>query len=188
MGQILFGKLRRDVMILAHSAEGDDATDMKEAAEAAIRQGRAEEVFVVEASFYMAASGIAWGNIDAPIERAQELPSSVPLLNPGSSSAQESLDVPDVEVTSVRNEIRKAAEDGPKGPDTGLADQLKRESTGGSPIVADASGKAPKANEQPLSNENRDTPTEEGQAQAKTDAKPKPDTTAEVAPKKPTST
>lgn len=85
---VAVGRLRRDTMILASS---EDANEMNELASAAVREGRAAEVFIFEAVGYFSESEVDF--IPAPIEsRAQRADSGEarpPLLNPSTGEQAE---------------------------------------------------------------------------------------------------
>lgn len=121
-GSIVLSRLRRDVMILA-VADGESA---KAVAEAAVREGRAAEAWVLSFSDYFSESAIAWGNVDTHTVSAVDKPQSVAPLNPGVGE-QESLDEPkDVDLTSPREEQKRAADAQAKAidiPDTGTNSQ-----------------------------------------------------------------
>lgn len=110
---ILFGRLRRDTMILN---SGEDASALEKEAEEAVRTGRMQETFLVACSAYFTASAIAWD----PEGNSGEA-SSVPPLNPGGpEDEQERTDQKGArEMTSIPKEREAIAAESPVGPDTG---------------------------------------------------------------------
>jgi hypothetical protein len=114
MTKVLFGRLRRDTMILLVDAQGE--LDMEKEAEKAVREGRAQEAFVVEASSYFTASDINW---DPEGTNARSAPASVPPLNPGAGEQETTDQSSAVPATTLQQEREAVAKDSPSGPDTG---------------------------------------------------------------------
>lgn len=97
---ILIGRLRRDVMMLGHG----NAKDLKAEAEAAVKEGRAAETFVIAVEAYFSEADHNW---DPEGTNARSKPSDVPPLNPGAGE-QQSLTTSDRPFTTPRLEIEKA--------------------------------------------------------------------------------
>lgn len=123
---ILFGTLRRDVMVLG-VFDSDDDNDPAAEATKAVEQGRAQTAFTVLAESFASASDVNWGNPDTHTVGRTEPASSVPALNPATGGEddprhdeQEVLDESDAApVTSIRENIVLEANAGAKGPNTG---------------------------------------------------------------------
>lgn len=82
---VLFGQLRRDVMVLG---KFNFEADAETAAETAVKEGRAQEAFVVPTLSYFTASGRNWQATDFGI--AHEASRGVPLNpNAGEQEAQD---------------------------------------------------------------------------------------------------
>lgn len=86
---IVIGKLRRDTMILD---SGTDSDQLFALASSAVREGRASEVFIIEALGYFSEAEIDFQPKAAVVEGryADQSPDRVPLLNP--STGEQSLD------------------------------------------------------------------------------------------------
>lgn len=86
---IVVGKLRRDTMILD---SGTDQDQLFALASSAVREGRASEVFIIEALGYFSEAEIDFIPKPAATEGryADQSPDRVPLLNP--STGEQSLD------------------------------------------------------------------------------------------------
>jgi hypothetical protein len=146
MPQLVLGRLRRDLMVLGTVNEGDNI-DARKLAEDAVAQGRAAETWVIDAIGYFSETEHNWQGIDAgaPLVGAFA-PASVPALNPNNGAdgiddrPQESLAASDQEAVSLRTNIERAAEEGPKGPETGLADRLHSEAQGAGTAGTRAAG------------------------------------------------
>lgn len=120
---ILIGKLRRDTMILGHS---EDPNEVNALGSAAVREGRAAEVFVIEAVGYFSESEIDF--VPAPIEsRAQRSDSGEsrpPLLNP--STGEQAEGAGDTAVKApIPTHGATGGDDGNKGAGTGTGNEAK---------------------------------------------------------------
>lgn len=115
MTKILFGRLRRDIMLLGTDADGE--TDLVQIAKDAVSQGRAAEAFIVEASAYFTEASISWDPEGTNL--ASEV-ASIPPLNPGQGE-QESVDDPQPEggFRTVKGNQDERNTTAPKGVDTG---------------------------------------------------------------------
>lgn len=113
MTKVLIGRLRRDLMLLGREGDQPEELSFEDFAKLAVKQGRAEQVFILEASSIFSASEIAWANVDG----GKDTPASLPALNP-ESGEQESRDEPDTKLTGI-NEHRSNIEGLPRGPSSG---------------------------------------------------------------------
>lgn len=114
-------RLRRDIMSLGTFESASDARDI---ADQARKQGRAAEGWVIPISEHFSESDIAWANVDTvPRIASTDEPQSNPPLNPQAddegnpTGEQESLAEPkSVDVTSIRREMAIAAADSATEP------------------------------------------------------------------------
>jgi hypothetical protein len=120
--KILFGYLRRDLMYLGNDANHteDNPWDSEEQVNLAVKQGRAQIAFVVEAEAFASASDVNWANPDTHVVTGRsERPSSVPALNPHHGEQEQLSEEGASPETTIRENIREHSENSPKGPNTG---------------------------------------------------------------------
>lgn len=128
---LALGRLRRDTMILGAGT----AKEMEELAKSATSEGRAAEVFLLNISGYASEKEHDFSMIDTFIVTGRGQPGGAqfqglnPAEGPQPPTVEEKTDSK-LEPTSIAEQIAKAAQDGPKGPDTGKADVQKEEAKG----------------------------------------------------------
>lgn len=109
---LAIGRLRRDLLIVAQG----EAEQVAAISKAAVLEGRAAEVFVVEAVGYFSESEVRWDSdaIDSPTKSAPTEVDSGPLLNthPSAAKAVKKAEAgkSELEPTTVQAERAKAAE------------------------------------------------------------------------------
>lgn len=82
---LLFGYLRRDVMLLGvyDLSDSSDPTDVSTVAQTAVEQGRAQTAWTITVDSFATASDVKWANPDGhTVTGHHETASSVPALNP----------------------------------------------------------------------------------------------------------
>lgn len=109
---LAIGRLRRDLLIVAQG----EADQVAAISKAAVLEGRAAEVFVVEAVGYFSESEVRWDSdaIDSPSKSVPTPADSGPLLNthPSAAKAVKKAEAgkSELEPTTVQAERAKAAE------------------------------------------------------------------------------
>lgn len=109
---LAIGRLRRDLLIVAQG----EAEQVAAISKAAVLEGRAAEVFVVEAVGYFSESEVRWDSdaIDSPAKSTPTETDSGPLLNthPSAAKAVKKAEAgkSELEPTTVQAERAKAAE------------------------------------------------------------------------------
>lgn len=101
--RILLGRLRRDLMLLASELDNNEGQSLEDIGEAAVKQGRAAEAFIIKVDGYYSEADHNWVGVDLGVDHGKQV--TLPPLNPGPDEQEVADDPKATPGESIRGNI-----------------------------------------------------------------------------------